>query len=40
MCIALKYGIWNVSTPERDWVNTLVSAGYAPLTAMVLMIPF
>ena len=36
MCIALKYGIWNVSTPERDRVNTLVSAGYAPLTAMVL----
>ena len=36
MCIALKYGIWNVSTPERDRVNSLVGAGYAPLTAMVL----
>ncbi|MBP3304679.1 MAG: single-stranded-DNA-specific exonuclease RecJ [Oscillospiraceae bacterium] len=32
----MKYGVWNVQTPERNAVNTLVSAGYAPLTAMVL----
>ena len=36
MCIALKYGIWNVSNPNVNAVNTLVSAGYAPLTAMIL----
>ncbi len=32
----MKYGIWNVSQPEADAVNRLVSGGYAPLTAMVL----
>ena len=32
----MKYGVWNVQTPERNAVNALVSAGYAPLTAMVL----
>ncbi len=36
MCIALKYGIWNVSKPEMNAVNALVSGGYAPLTAMIL----
>ena len=36
MCIALKYGIWNVSQPDAAAVNALVSAGYAPLSAMVL----
>ena len=36
MCIVVKYGIWNVSTPEMNAVNALVSGGYAPLTAMVL----
>jgi single-stranded-DNA-specific exonuclease len=36
MCIALKYGIWNVSTPNATAVNALVSAGFAPLTAMIL----
>ena len=36
MCFVLKYGIWNVSKPEASAVNTLVSCGYAPLTAMVL----
>jgi len=36
MCIALKYGIWNVAEPEVSAVNTLVSGGYAPLAAMVL----
>ena len=36
MCIALKYGVWNVSKPEMRPVNELVSAGYAPLTAMIL----
>lgn len=36
MCIALKYGIWNVAEPEVSAVNTLVSSGYAPLAAMVL----
>ena len=36
MCIALKYGVWNVQTPQMNAVNTLVSAGFAPLSAMVL----
>ena len=36
MCIALKYGIWNVSTPEANAVNGLVAAGYSPLSAMIL----
>ncbi len=36
MCYALKYGIWNVAEPEMGAVNALVSAGYSPLTAMVL----
>ena len=36
MCIALKYGIWNVSKSEPNAVNQLVAAGYAPLTAMIL----
>ena len=36
MCIALKYGIWNVGTPSPQGVNALVSDGYKPLSAMVL----
>ena len=36
MCIALKYGVWNVQNPPQNAVNALVSAGYAPLTAMIL----
>ena len=32
----LKYGIWNVSKPRPDGVNALVSAGYSPLSAMIL----
>ncbi len=36
MCIALKYGIWNVSQPAAEAVNNLVGCGYKPLTAMVL----
>ena len=36
MCIALKYGIWNVSQPDMGSVNALVGCGYKPLTAMVL----
>ena len=36
MCIALKYGVWNVQNPQMSAVNALVGAGYAPLTAMVL----
>lgn len=36
MCANVKYGIWNVSEPEMGAVNALVSAGYAPLAAMVL----
>ena len=36
MCIALKYGVWNVTKPEMGAVNALVGAGYSPLTAMVL----
>ena len=36
MCIAVKYGIWNVGQPESAAVNALVGCGYAPLSAMVL----
>ncbi len=36
MCVALKYEIWNVSQPKREWVNALVQAGFPPLTAMIL----
>jgi len=36
MCIALKYGVWNVTEPGMEAVNALVGGGYAPLTAMVL----
>ena len=36
MCIAVKYGIWNVGQPASGAVNALVGCGYAPLTAMVL----
>ena len=36
MCIAVKYGIWNVGEPASGAVNALVGCGYAPLTAMVL----
>jgi len=36
MCIALKYSIWNISTPEMGAVNALVGCGYPPLSAMVL----
>ena len=36
MCIAVKYGIWNVGQPETGAVNNLVGCGYAPLTAMIL----
>ena len=36
MCIAVKYGIWNVRVPEQTSVNALVGAGYSPLTAMIL----
>ena len=36
MCCILKYGIWNAAEPEIGAVNALVSAGYSPLTAMVL----
>ena len=36
MCIAVKYGIWNVGQPALGAVNALVGCGYAPLTAMVL----
>ena len=36
MCIALKYGIWNVTEPEASAVNALVSGGYGPLAAMIL----
>ena len=32
----LKYGLWNVQTPDVGAVNALVTGGYAPLTAMVL----
>ena len=36
MCIALKYGVWNVTNPEMGAVNALVGCGYSPLTAMIL----
>ena len=36
MCIALKYGIWNVANPDARAVNALVDAGYFPLGAMIL----
>ena len=36
MCIALKFGVWNVSQPRQAGVNALVGGGYAPLPAMVL----
>ena len=36
MCVAVKYGIWNVTEPEMSAVNALVGSGYAPLAAMVL----
>ena len=36
MCIALKYGIWNIAAPEMGAVNALVGSGYPPLPAMVL----
>ena len=36
MCIALKYGIWNISQPQAGAVNNLVTSGYPPLAAMVL----
>ena len=36
MCIAVKYGIWNVGQPATGAVNALVGCGYSPLTAMVL----
>ena len=32
----MKYGIWNVSQPRAESVNTLVSCGHKPLTAMIL----
>ncbi len=32
----MKYGIWNVAEPEMGAVNALVSAGYSPLTSMIL----
>ncbi len=36
MCIALKHGVWNVSSPATNAVNALVAGGYSPLSAMVL----
>ncbi len=32
----MKYGIWNVTQPKIEAVNSLVGGGYAPLVAMVL----
>ena len=34
--LVVKYGFWNVQTPEMGAVNALVTGGYAPLSAMVL----
>ena len=36
MCVAVKYGIWNVNEPGSAAVNALVGGGYPPLAAMVL----
>ena len=36
MCSTLKYGIWNVTTPQVESVNALVQGGYNPLAAMIL----
>ncbi len=36
MCIALKYGVWNVQVPDAAGVNALVCEGFAPLSAMIL----
>ena len=32
----MKYGVWNVLTPEVGAVNALVGGGYSPLSAMIL----
>ncbi len=32
----MKYGIWNVQTPQAAGVNCLAGSGYSPLTAMIL----
>ena len=32
----MKYGVWNVSNPEMNAVNALVTGGFSPLTAMIL----
>ena len=36
MCVAVKYGIWNVNEPETGAVNALVGGGYSPLSSMIL----
>ena len=36
MCIAVKYGIWNVAGAQAGQVSALERAGYGPLTARVL----
>ena len=36
MCIAVKYGIWNVSKPEPEAVNALCQEGYPRLAARIL----
>ena len=32
----MKYGIWNISTYEKEYLNDLQQAGFSPLTARVL----
>ena len=36
MCLRLKYGIWNVGSPEKKAVEALQRAGYGAITARVL----
>lgn len=36
MCYTLKYGIWNISKPGQEAVNSLTGAGYDPMVSMVL----
>ena len=36
MCVIVKYGIWNVSKPTPQGVNSLCAAGYPELAARIL----
>ena len=36
MCIAVKYGIWNVSKPDMEALDALMQGGYPQLAARIL----